>query len=274
MIGWRVVDEERLEGGNLSGTVVRIGNTVRRPTGPWTPAVHALLRHLEERGFDGAPRVHGLDDDGREILDYIEGEVAWAAAHRRLLGDLDAVSAVGALLRAFHDAVADFDPGPTATWRFPEMAPDAEPFVDDRGVIVCHNDPAAWNLVIGEDRWAFIDWDTAGPRPPIWDVAYCAVGVVPISETAPAAGWDDPIPTADRLSALADGYGLSRADRERLPAVVVARIESSYRHLRRRAEAGIEPWRQMWLDGHGDSWRTMLDFARANEAEWLRRIGP
>ena len=32
-----------LGGGNVSGGVVRIGDTVRRPAGPWTPAVHALL---------------------------------------------------------------------------------------------------------------------------------------------------------------------------------------------------------------------------------------
>ncbi|MFI2076838.1 MULTISPECIES: hypothetical protein [Streptomyces] len=31
-----------LPGGNVSAGVVRIGDTVRRPAGPWTPAVHAL----------------------------------------------------------------------------------------------------------------------------------------------------------------------------------------------------------------------------------------
>ncbi|GLY80483.1 hypothetical protein Airi01_087500 [Actinoallomurus iriomotensis] len=30
--------------------VVRLGDTVRRPTHPWTPAVHALLGHLEQVG--------------------------------------------------------------------------------------------------------------------------------------------------------------------------------------------------------------------------------
>src|SRR5205814_3427448 len=73
--------EEPLSGGNLSASVVRIGATVRRPTGPWTPAVHALLGHLADVGFDGAPRVLGFDDAGREILEYIEGEVPWQARH-------------------------------------------------------------------------------------------------------------------------------------------------------------------------------------------------
>ena len=48
--------EVPLGGGNVSGGVVRIGDTVRRPAGPWTPAVHALLGHLHATGFPGAPR--------------------------------------------------------------------------------------------------------------------------------------------------------------------------------------------------------------------------
>ena len=50
--------------GNISGAV-RVGNTVRRAAGWWTLAVHALLRHLEQAGFDGAPRVLGFDERGR-----------------------------------------------------------------------------------------------------------------------------------------------------------------------------------------------------------------
>jgi len=48
--------ETPLSGGNATGGVVRKGQTVRRPAGPWTPAVHALLAHLHAAGFAGAPR--------------------------------------------------------------------------------------------------------------------------------------------------------------------------------------------------------------------------
>src|SRR5207248_1898170 len=161
----------------------------------------------------------------------------WMAPHRDLLGTEDAVRRVGRLLRSFHDAVADFRPDPAAVWRYPEMEDDAMQFAGERGVTVCHNDPAAWNLVIGERRWAFIDWDVAGPRPPIWDVAYCAIGVIPIGPDATHAGWPAPVPVAARLAALAEGYRLGEDDRTRLPEVIVARINSSYSHLRQRAEA-------------------------------------
>ena len=54
-------EEIPLADGSMT-TVVRVGDTVRRPVGRWTPAVHSLLRHLEAVGFEGAPRVLGFDD--------------------------------------------------------------------------------------------------------------------------------------------------------------------------------------------------------------------
>ncbi len=122
------------------------------------------------------------------MLEFIPGEVPWPAAHRRLLGSVERVARMGSLLRTYHDAVADFDPGDDAIWQFPEMAADAMNFADERGLIICHNDPTAWNVVIGDNRWAFIDWDAAGPRPAIWDVAYCAIGVIPITPDTVSGG--------------------------------------------------------------------------------------
>ncbi len=268
-----VVDtEERLPGGNLSSRVVRVGATVRRPVGPWTPAVHALLNHLHAVGFDGAPRVLGLDDAGREILEYIPGEMAWDERHHQLLGADQAVQQAGALLRRFHDAVANFAPPADAVWRFPEMEADSDAWVGPTGKIICHNDPAAWNLVIGPDRWAFIDWDVAGPRPYIWDVAYAAIGIIPITPDASHEGWTQSPPCGSRLRALAEGYGLDDQDRARLPQVIVARIRSSLEHMRTRATAGIGPWDRMWKEGHGDSWIAMLAFAERHAEAWRRDL--
>lgn len=65
--------EEQLDGGNIGGAV-RAGNTVRRAAGPWTPGLHALLAHLAARAFTGAPRPLGFDEQGREVLTFLEGE--------------------------------------------------------------------------------------------------------------------------------------------------------------------------------------------------------
>src|SRR5215213_3394243 len=130
--------EQPFEDGNITA-VVRVGDTVRRATGPWTPAIHALLRHLETRGFDAAPRALGRDQDGREMLSYLPGQTAPAS----LQGiESDAVlAAVARLTRRYHDAVADF------------VAP--------------------WNVVFdGAHPRGLIDWDFAAPAPRAWDIAY------------------------------------------------------------------------------------------------------
>jgi hypothetical protein len=74
-------------GGGWEAGPVRIGDTVRRRSGRWTPAVHALLRHLESVGFDAAPRVLGVDGQGREVLSYIEGQAGVYPLPERLWSD-------------------------------------------------------------------------------------------------------------------------------------------------------------------------------------------
>ena len=36
--------------------------------------MHALLAHLAGKGFPGAPRPLGFDEQGREVLTFLEGE--------------------------------------------------------------------------------------------------------------------------------------------------------------------------------------------------------
>jgi hypothetical protein len=43
--------EVPLLGGRITPGVVRVGDTVRRPVGPHSTFVHALLHHLEHVGF-------------------------------------------------------------------------------------------------------------------------------------------------------------------------------------------------------------------------------
>src|SRR5919204_1778503 len=96
--------ERRLPGGRSFGAV-RVGDEVRRPAQPWTATVHSVLRHLEDAGFDGAPRARGFDDQGREMLTYLPGDTVgnrtpWPAwVHR----DSTLVQ-VGQWLRRLHDA--------------------------------------------------------------------------------------------------------------------------------------------------------------------------
>ncbi len=144
--------DEILAGGNMAGEVRRVGETVRRPTGPWTAAVHHLLRHLEHVGFQGAPRALGIDEQAREILSFIPGDVV----HPRVVDDAD-LAQVAHLIREFHTAAAEFVQPAAARWQTIGRDPSG---VEE---LICHNDLAPWNLIVGEQNWAFIDWDLAAP---------------------------------------------------------------------------------------------------------------
>jgi Phosphotransferase enzyme family len=182
-------EEELLTGGNVAGRVVRIGATVRKPAGPATPAVSALLGHLAAAGFDGSPRDLGLDPEGRQVLEFIPGPVA----HDLPPLTIDGLHRVGRLIRRLHDTARSFRPPPGAQW---DVA-----IPPDRRDLICHHDLAPWNLVCGPDRWVFIDWDGAGPGSRLWDLGYAVAGFVPL---APGG---DPGADGPRMRALADGYG-------------------------------------------------------------------
>ena len=88
--------------GQVSEASLR-GGVVHRDPGPWSAAVLALLRHLEQAGFAGAPRVvgGGLAADGREMVSDIDG----SNPHRQAW-DEDAIGEVGALVASLHAAAA------------------------------------------------------------------------------------------------------------------------------------------------------------------------
>jgi len=102
--------ERRLPGGRSFGAL-RVGGEVRRPAQPWTATVHSVLRHLEDVGFDGAPRARGFDDQGRERLTFLPGQTlgeTWPWPDR--LRSDDALGQVGAWLGRLHDATAALRP--------------------------------------------------------------------------------------------------------------------------------------------------------------------
>lgn len=141
-----------LKGGMGTGRIVRVGDTVRRPMKEKSAFVHEVLRHLERRGFDRAPRFLGIDEKGREMLTHIPGTVCqrvggfqkeqWLAAAR--------------LLRQYHDATLDSD-------------------MKGEGEVICHGDPSPGNYVL-RDRmpFALIDFDGSHPGKREEDVGYAA----------------------------------------------------------------------------------------------------
>ncbi|HEY5049407.1 MAG TPA: phosphotransferase [Acidothermaceae bacterium] len=241
------MNEESL-GGNVTAAV-RVGNTVRRPVGPWTDAVDALLEHLAAVGFTGAPKALGRDEQGRQVLEFVPGGVGTPSPDY----SLSELHQIGHLLRDLHTATASFTAPAMAEWN--------QVIVPDRQELICHNDPAPWNLVKAADRWVFIDWDFAGPGSRLWDLAYNAQTSVPLQAGLEVSA------VAPRLRALVDGYDLDGTGRIALAGMLARRARAMHEMLQRRASAGEAPWSRIWIED-GPYWDETADYLATNSAAW------
>lgn len=232
------MSEVPLAGGVANrGLVVRVGATVRRPPRATGSATHALLQHLQECGFDGAPRFLGMDQKGREVLTYIEGKALTPPYPAWALSD-EALVSVAQLLRRYHEAVTTFDPRPH---RWPRPAP--EPYA---GSLVSHNDPNLDNVIFrGHRAVAFIDFDLASPGSAAWDVA------------AAARLWSPLMPESDigdarrgrsllRFKTFVESYGAEGLDPERLVEAVLLNHDWLYSIIRSGAADGNPGFRDYW----------------------------
>jgi hypothetical protein len=257
-VGERWVDkadqvEIPLAGGDVTEGVVRAGDTVRRPVGPHSPLVHALLAHLELVGFEGAPRFLGIDGSGREVLSYIDGEVAgrprppWIADETRL-------ASVGRLVRAYDDAAASFASPPDALLdTLPDDPPGIPPAPAYPPELIGHVDITPENVVFRDGRaHALIDFDLAKPATRADEMLNAMLWWAPLSDPRDVDPLLQHVDVPARARILADAYGLSGTDRERVIEVAVLRTRRSWHLMKRRAETHGGGWQRMWDEGVGD----------------------
>jgi len=214
------VDEVRLPGGFVS-EVVRVGATVRRTASANTGFVRDLLGLFAERGWPGAPRYHGIDDDGREVLDYLDGHVAWDGPQPPDVACEQSLAMVARLVREFHDLTA------------------GTPLADGEQV-VCHNDLSPRNTVYrdlgdGLRPVAFLDWDIAAPGRRVHDIAHMCwqyLGLGPSVVHLDAA--------LRLLRLMCDAYGVDQAgiDRGELVPTILWWQDRCWRGIEAAAESG------------------------------------
>lgn len=237
------MSDEVLTGGRENpGEVVRVGDTVRRPRGSGRLVTEALLVYLESVGFDEAPKFLGVDDDGRQILSYVDGTatdpVPWQHDDERNAAQLGTVAAT---LARLHAATAGFTPPPVAKPRRPLAVP---------GTTWTHGDVGYSNIVFVDERLAgLIDWEFAAPGHPHNDLA----ALLAMSVRGPKLGAPDN-PRRERavataLRSIADGYGMDQAAAASLPALAAVVIEDAISHW--RVAAPGEPF---------DAWRWRADW--------------
>jgi hypothetical protein len=169
------MDEIAIEAAGLKKRVIRIGQTVRRPVHKNTPAVQALLKHLEQIGFEGAPRTLGIDQQGREAVSYIEGTAGHYPLEAHVLS-ASTLIALGGLLRRFHDATTSFSLPEQVVWY------DA---ISDTQEVICHGDAGPYNTIFRNGNpVALIDFERATPAPRIWDIAFIVYRFAPLCDLA------------------------------------------------------------------------------------------
>jgi hypothetical protein len=247
---WADGPEIALPAGDVTEGVVRIGDTVRRPHQDTSPAVAAYLNHLESVGFEGAPRYLGRDDQGRDVLSFLDGAVpgdpvdAWVAADGVLPG-------VGRLVRALHDASAGWEP--TIAQRPPVAGRPVPPFPDGEQRLVSQRDVTPQNTVFRDgSAAALIDFDLIGWTTRSVDLANTAMHWVPLSDPRDRGPAYSDIDVGTRLRLLLEGYGTDAVSGTLLLEAASLRLGAAYESMRWNAEHLGGGWARMWDEGVGD----------------------
>ncbi|GGE61409.1 phosphotransferase enzyme family protein [Priestia taiwanensis] len=258
--------EATLSGGNVS-SVYRLGNTVRRELKPNSGNIHILLKHLESKGLNGVPKFLGIDEKGREILSFIEGEAGNYPLQQYMWSD-EVLKDIAKMLRLYHDAVSDFPI--EESWRIIDNTP--QPFE-----VICHNDFAIYNIIFnGEKPVGIIDFDFAAPGPRTWDIAYTLYTCVPLSrlyhtETSEVVYYDslkDAERIKQRIILFFDSYGIEGIEKGFLEMVLL-RVEGLCKTMQRKAQEGDMAFQKMMDEGYYDHYQKDLLFIRKHGKDWI-----
>ena len=257
---------EPLTGNGVTPGIVRIGDTVRRPVRPFTRTVQAYLAHLHQAGFTAAPVPLGTDDQGREILSFVPGDVPRNPLPPETAGE-DVLAALARLIRALHEASAGWTPPPDAAWGgIPRPAGTALTVVDEPPELVSHRDYCPGNVVFRDGLpAALIDFDLTRPTTRLYDIANALWWWAPLRDprdrTPAFTGLDIP----RRAAVFADAYQMTARQRQDLTPLMI-RMARRY-HLSARAAADANPvFRRFWEQGAKD------ELPRAEA--WLEQAAP
>jgi hypothetical protein len=240
-------DEESLAHDGVTD-VVRVGQTVRRPVRPFTETVQQYLRHVRFHGAGFVPEALGYDDLGREVVEFIDGEVpieplpAWATSDHVLV-------ILAGMIRRLHDAAAGWVPPRDAVWGGIPGAAAAKPALGRATELVSHQDYCPGNVVFRDGApVGLIDFDLARPTTREDDCVNALYWWAPLlhpDDRAPSLRQSD---VAMRVRLFADSYGMTREQSSRIVPIAVERARTSY--VTMRVAADVDPvFARWWEDG-------------------------
>lgn len=243
-------------------TVTRIGDTVRRPRRSWSPATRALLDRYTAAGIAGTPRWRGSDELGRDVLDFLPGEVGSYPLTAAVRSETALVTAAH-LLRSIHDAsrpLVDAD----LPWQFPPLTPVE---------VVCHGDFAPYNCVFTDGKYTGVfDFDTAHPGPRSWDLAYALYRFAPLTHPDNPDGFGTTAEQGRRARLFLDAYGCDHALRVAALEAVAGRLERLVGFITQAAAAGDPHFARHLAEGHVDLYRRDIGYVEASLTSWRRAL--
>jgi hypothetical protein len=243
-----MMDDEQVLASDGVTYVVRVGDTVRRPTRPFTATIQTYLKYLHAGGFHEAPIPLGYDEQGREVLSFVAGDVPQEPLPDYACTD-EVLVRLGRLIRRLHDAAVDFTPPIDAVWGgVPGTPGDVVPLFD-KPELIAHQDYCPGNVVFRDGLpAAFIDFDLSRPTTRVVDLVNAMYWWTPLMHPSdrPPAMRDADVPARVRI--LADAYGVTAEQRALIVPTALRRAANSLPAMRAAAEADAV-FRSWWEGG-------------------------
>lgn len=239
--------------------VESINNEVHRPAGYWTRQVHKFLHFLREQGFCAAPEPLGFDEQGREVVSFIKGEVSHDLLSQNA-SSLKVLTSAAKLLRAYHDASQNFlnVNSVSKDWLLPCKNPQE---------VICHGDFAPYNLVLdGEQVIGIIDFDAVHPGPRTWDIAYALYRFAPFTNPNNEDGFGNIEDQILRARLFCNAYGLAKEKRMGMADLMIERLQNLIDFMMRSAQGGNKKYEQNIKEGHHLTYLEDIEYIRIHKS--------
>ena len=259
-----MMQNEILHGGR-EGKIAKTADKVIRPSCPATPYIHSALSFMHENGFTSIPKPYGINEDGQEIVSFVEGTVYNDSFPDEIRTD-EVLTQAAALLRRYHDVIQGYMPKLTGDeeWTLPARTP-AE--------VLCHGDIAPYNMTIVDGHiHGIIDFDLLHPGPRLWDIAYAVYRWVPFVSPNNADYRDGLEEQLRRLRLFVDTYGLNADDRQQLPDMMIQRLQYLVAFMMGQADNGNEDFQKNIEDGHAKLYLDDIQYMTEHRQAMLERL--